>query len=112
MDPRHDRRLAAHALTISSLTFMIPGPVRNAGEGTEAQRNRFELAMSRYERCHWQQAFTLLAMLADEGHAQAARTALLMHSHGPTMYGLEFAAAPERRGRWLSAAAAAWRAAH
>lgn len=111
MDPRHDRRLAAHALTISSLTFMIAGPVPDAREGNEVQRQRFELAMSRYERCHWHQAFTLFAMLADECHAQAARMALLMHSHGPTLYGLEFASAPERRDRWLSAAAAR-RAAH
>jgi hypothetical protein len=112
MDPRHDRRLAAHALTISSLTFMIPGPMRDVHEGTEPQRHRFELAMSRYERCHWHQAYTLLAMLADEGHAQAARTALLMHAHGPTMYGLDFPAAAERRERWLAIAAMVRRAPH
>lgn len=112
MDPRHDRRLAAHALTISSLTFLIPGPVPDTREGTEPQRQRFELAMSRYERCHWHQAFTLLAMLADEGHAQAARTALLMHSHGPTMFGFDFPAAPERRVRWLASAASTLRATH
>lgn len=112
MDPRHDRRLAAHALTISSLTFMIPGPVPDVHEGTERQRERFELALSRYERCHWHQAYTLLAMLADEGHAQAARMALLMHSHGPTMYGLDFPAPSAQRERWLAAAAATWRASH
>jgi hypothetical protein len=112
MDPRHDRRLAAQALTLSSLTFMIPGPVPDASEGTEPQRRRFELAMSRYERCHWHQAFTLLAMLADEGHAQASRMALLMHSHGPTMYGLEFPAERARRERWLAAVSLAARPAH
>lgn len=109
MDPRHDRRFAARALTLASLTFLLTGPLPNAEAAEDNLRERFELAMARYERCHWTQAFTLLAQLADQGHAHAARFALLMQAHGPALYGMAFDATPEQTRRWLVTAAPALR---
>jgi hypothetical protein len=112
MDPRHDRQLAARAQTLSSLTFLLTGPLRHAHPGDEHQQQRFDIAMARYDRCHWNQAFTLLSQLADEGHVQSARIGLLMHAHGPTMYGFEFDATDARRERWIVTAAPALRQVH
>lgn len=61
---------------------------------------RFQEAMLAYERNHWSLAFVLLAALADDGHAEAARIALQMQRHGPTLYRSEFGASAERIERW------------
>lgn len=74
------------------------GPVR-------AQDGAFERAMLDYEEARHAQAFDALARLADGGHADAARIALLMVSHGPRLYGRRFEVDGVRRERWLDAAA-------
>jgi hypothetical protein len=53
-----------------------------------------------YERGHWPQAFAAFAQRADEGHAEAARIALLMHRHGSTLYGQHFEASPYQQLQW------------
>ena len=56
----------------------------------ESMPDRFAEAMLAYERNHWPQAFAALVALATEGHADAARVAMLMHRHGPRLYGQHF----------------------
>lgn len=58
----------------------------------------FEAALAEYERNHWPQAYEALTRLADEGHPEAARIALLMRRYGPALYGREFGA-PVRQAR-------------
>lgn len=69
--------------------------------------SRLDEAQASLERGHWPQAYTLFATLADEGDAQAARVAFLMHRHGLLLYGQRFDADAARRLRWLDAATAA-----
>jgi hypothetical protein len=77
-----------------------------AGIGAaRAQDGAFERAMQDYEHARHAQAFDALARLADAGHAEAARIALLMASHGPRLYGRRFDVDGARRERWLDAAA-------
>jgi hypothetical protein len=64
----------------------------------------FDAAMVDYQRQHFAAAFDALSRLADAGHAEAARVALLMHANGPRLYGQRFDAAPQRRTAWLDAA--------
>ena len=68
---------------------------------------RFQEAMLAYERNHWSLAFGLLAALADDGHAEAARIALQMQRHGPALYRSEFGASAERIERWMLVAGCA-----
>ena len=72
---------------------------------TPSAEVRFEAAMIEMERCHWPAAFERLAELADSGHGQAARIALLMQAHGTRLFGGSFRAEPARRRQWLDAAA-------
>lgn len=53
-----------------------------------------------YERNHWAAAYAGFVRLADEGDADAARTALLMHRHGAALYGSALEATPAQRQRW------------
>jgi hypothetical protein len=68
---------------------------------------RFQEAMLAYERNHWSLAFGLLAALADDGHAEAARIVLQMQRHGPMLYRSEFGTSAERIERWMRVAACA-----
>jgi hypothetical protein len=45
-------------------------------------------------------AFEELARLADAGHPEAARSAVLMATRGPRLFGQAFAASPSQRERW------------
>lgn len=67
----------------------------------------FDAALHEFEHCRWHEAYARLAALADGGHPDAARIALLMHAHGTRLFGGHFGAEPTRRNRWLDAAAAA-----
>ena len=64
----------------------------------------FERAMVDYEQQRFASAFDALASLADAGHRDAARIALLMFAHGPRLYGQRFDAEAARRARWVDAA--------
>lgn len=73
---------------------------------TEVSTTHFDVAMQHLERCQWPQAFQRFAVLADAGHDQAARIALLMQAHGTRLFGGRFTADASRRERWLDVAAA------
>jgi hypothetical protein len=64
----------------------------------------FERAMADYDRQHFSAAYQALWALADQGHVEAARIALLMAAHGQRLYGMRFAIGPVQRERWLAAA--------
>ena len=67
----------------------------------DAQMEReFEAAMQAYERNHWQDAFDALAKLADKGHSEATRVALLMHRFGPVLYGSTFVVSRRQEDLW------------
>jgi hypothetical protein len=69
----------------------------------------FDQAMQAYTQQHFREAFDGLARLADQGHPDAARIALLMVSHGMRLFGQRFDVAPQQRERWLDLASAAAR---
>ena len=57
----------------------------------ETMNKRYGDAQQAYEDNHWPQAFATFLVLATEGHADAARVVMLMHRHGPRLYGQQFA---------------------
>lgn len=65
---------------------------------------RFERAMTDYEHHDFAAAYQALWKLADQGHPEAARIALLMAAHGQRLYGQRFAIGAVQRERWLAAA--------
>lgn len=69
-----------------------------------AQQGAFARAMADYERQHFAAAYQAFWLLADQGHPDAARIALLMAAHGPRLYGQRFAIGEVQRDRWLAAA--------
>jgi hypothetical protein len=94
------------SLTARSLltAFALASPTAQA-----QAPSAFDLAMQAYTRQHFREAFDGLARLADQGHRDAARIALLMVSHGARLFGQRFEIAPPQRERWLDLASAAER---
>jgi hypothetical protein len=66
----------------------------------------FDRAMDDYVAQHFDAAFDGFAQLADSGHREAARIALLMRAHGTRLYGRSFRVDAARRQRWVDTAAA------
>lgn len=61
---------------------------------------QFEAARARHEAGQHLEAFALLTALADRGHCEAARQALLLLRAGPEAYLTTFDARPEQMARW------------
>jgi hypothetical protein len=67
----------------------------------------FDTAMDAYAHQHFRAAFDGLARLADGGHGDAARIALLMVAHGPRLFSQRFDITAAQRDQWLDVASAA-----
>lgn len=84
-----------------------PSTVRPIGMPTTAASfgriERFEGALGLMQDGCWQDAFQALAALADEGHAQSARLALLFVRRGARLFGGSYAAGAGQRQAWAKA---------
>lgn len=90
----------AGALAASLLGSTVRAQVAAAGEPTGVAADTFQAAMVEYERCHWSEAWELLARTADGGDPQAARLALDMHRFGPSLFGRTFSVGEARLAAW------------
>lgn len=64
----------------------------------------FSEAMGYYELGKWPAAYGRFAVLADHGHADAARIALFMYHFGPRLYGSAWDASEYQLEHWLQLA--------
>ena len=80
-------------------------PMRPFGPSMAAlgRIERFERALTLMQGGRWPEAFDALAALADEGHAQSARLALLFVQRGTRLFGGSFAASGMQREAWRHA---------
>lgn len=82
-----------------------PGPARATSAPRDpAAAPNFGVALAHLEAGAWMRAFTELAVLANGGHASAARIALMMASRGGAMFGGYFHATPRDLTRWKQVA--------
>lgn len=69
----------------------------------QAERDRrFQAARAEHEAGRHVEAFAELSSLADEGHCEAARLALLLVHAGPQAYLTSFRAGPKQISHWRS----------
>jgi hypothetical protein len=69
-----------------------------------ATTDAFDNAMQAYADSHYDTAFTQLGALADQGHAESARIALMMARFGPVLYAARWSVDAQRKARWLELA--------
>ena len=71
-----------------------------------SDEERFADAMALYRDGRYSAAYGHFATLADGGHADAARIALLMVRFGPQLYGVPWSASDYQVARWADFASA------
>lgn len=64
----------------------------------------FDDAMDQYREGRWSAAYGRFAALADQGHAEAARIALLMLRYGARLYGHHWGASQPQINEWMKLA--------
>ena len=98
-------QLALSAAAAAALSVVaVPAAAQTARAPSQAAL--YEAALDEYEANRWPQAYAALARLADGGHGDAARIALLMLRHGRPLYGMDFTASARQRQHWAHTAAA------
>lgn len=84
-------------LCVASFAALSAAPAAAADDG-------FVAAMHAYDDGRYALAYGRLVSLADAGHPEAARIALMMLRYGPQLYGTQWSATPGQIDRWLAAA--------
>jgi hypothetical protein len=85
------------ALSIARRDAPAAAPLHDGPHG-------FDRALHLMEEGRWRAAFECLSELADGGHPQAARIALLFVTRGTSLFGGTFHADATRRERWCGIA--------
>lgn len=88
-------------VALAALVTMNAAPAAAVGAD-----DAFVAAMQRYDEGRYALAYGRLVALADAGHPEAARVALMMLRYGPQLFGAAWSATPGQVDRWLAAASA------
>lgn len=93
------------ALLISTIAACVLGTATAATAADAAKpETAFTEAMAQYKQGKWSGAYGRFAALADQGHTEAARIALIMLRHGLTMYGSDWGASQPQIDQWTKLA--------
>ena len=94
-----------NALLISTLAACVFSTATAATAADAAKsETAFTEAMEQYEQGKWSGAYGRFVALADHGHPEAARIALLMQRHGVKLYGSDWGASQPQVDRWTKLA--------
>ncbi len=91
------------SMPVSASALARPLGMPQASRAAFGRIERFEQAIALMQGGSWHDAFSALAELADEGHAQAARLALLFVHRGARLFGGCYHASGSQREAWLQA---------
>lgn len=89
--------IAGYAQSIGPVTPGVQAPAAAAQQMGEVV---FADALQLYRHGHFDAAYERFVHLADTGHAESARIALVMLRHGPDLYGSQWSATPDQVGAW------------
>jgi hypothetical protein len=78
----------------------IGGPGASAADRGAERARHFDEAIRLMQNGRWRASSIRLAALADGGHPQAARIAMLFVRRGTSLFGGSFHATAQQRDRW------------
>ena len=88
-------------MTTTCLALLFPAL------GMAAESQEYDAAVVQYQNGRWADAYGRFIALANDGDADAARTALFMLRYGPQLYNAHWDAMPSEVARWEKLAASA-----
>lgn len=86
-------------------TLLASAALLHALACSAASEKTLDDALVHYEAGRYEEAFAAFAVLADEGHCEAARIAREMMRFGTELYAREFVLPQDRSDRWPQAPA-------
>jgi hypothetical protein len=89
-------------MTTACIALLFPALGMAADANTN---NAYDEAVVQYQNGRWADAYGRFIALANEGDADAARTALFMLRYGPQLYNAYWDAMPSEVARWERLAA-------
>ena len=92
---------ARRILLITSTCVALLAPAL----GMAAEADSYDEAVVQYHNGRWAEAYGRFMALANDGDADAARTALFMLRYGPQLYNAHWDAMPSEIARWETLAA-------
>ena len=88
-------------LTLAALTAAVASQASAQTDKSQVgQEASFGEALELLKSGRHAAAYGRLMRLADAGHAQSARWALMMHAHGSSVYRSEWYASPTQQATW------------
>jgi hypothetical protein len=96
-------KLGALLISITAVGLLSTAIAVSAAN-TKKTETAFEEAMTHYKQGKWSGAYGRFAALADHGHPEAARIALVMLRHGQEMYGSQWGASQPQINQWTKLA--------
>ena len=98
--------LTGNSLAQRMVQLALARSARSVGATTRAAvpSAALDRAVAHFAHGRWPEAFEALVPLADAGHREAARIAMLMTTRGPRLFGQAFPTSLSQRTRWLQAA--------
>jgi hypothetical protein len=94
-----------NALLISIMAVCLHCTAAEANSaGASKSDMAFTEAMTQFKQGQWSGAYGRFAALADHGHPEAARIALVMLRNGETMYGSKWGASQPQIDKWMKLA--------
>jgi len=88
-------------ITSACLAMLVPA----LGTAAESDADAYGQAVTQYQQGRWADAYGRFMALANDGDADAARTALFMYRYGPQLYNAHWDAMPMQVARWERLAA-------
>jgi hypothetical protein len=82
-----------------------PKAAETGGRSASADARRMQSALQAMQQSRFADAFEQLMPLADKGHPQAARMALLFAERGTRLFGGRYSASAEQQRAWRRVAA-------
>lgn len=91
--------IAGYAQSIAPVAAGIPAPA-TAAAAIQTTDIQFADALQLYRQGRWSAAYGRFVQLADGGHVESARIALVMVRHGADLYGTEWTATQPQVSAW------------
>jgi hypothetical protein len=96
-------RFNALLISIMAVCLHCTAAEANVADASKSE-TAFTAAMTKYKQGQWPNAYGRFVALADHGHPEAARIALIMLRHGVKMYGSDWGASPTQIEQWTKLA--------
>jgi hypothetical protein len=102
---RQEPNMPSRSALSMARRMALPAAAAGSPAASEAAAPGLQHALQAMQQCRWQEAYEHLVALADDGHPQGARLALLFAQRGTRLFGGHYDATAAQQRAWSRIAA-------